>query len=651
MHVSSRLLAIPMFLLLAAIPLAAQSVQWAPLSGPEGGVVRSIARVPDGTLFTTVDGGGLYRSGDNGNSWINVPTQIPTYKTALVHATRTGTLLLAVPDSILYRSTDRGATWQEVMIGGYWSTPLVNDSSGGIINPGLHYLYRSTDDGLTWGELGSRADDEISALTVGIDGRLVEAVERSFSPRGIRTSTDFGTTWRQVQLGDSNTPTVLSLASSRDGRLYAGTGGGGLFRSDDSGATWTFITTLTKPEYYSALHALPDSSIVVATGSRGVYRSGDGGATWDTVGPTTAGLQLLSLGSTSDGRILTGTYSSGIYLVEQAGWRNVSRGLPPLGTQVIAIGADQSLYTVAYNGRFYSSTDNGANWKEPGLARFNGSALTVGRNGKIYVANTNWPIHGVATSSDRGATWTVGTGGIENEQVLVLTVDRDNTIYAGVERGPYTFFHSDTDGLFRSTDGGGSWETIGTGLTGITPQAVVTLSDGTLLVGSRYYSDVLRLLPGDSVWNKISDSLPEKAELTGLIADKVENFYAATMAGLFRSTDRGTSWHRTGLTLGDTSITALSLASSGRIFAATRSQGVYASDDNGGSWYRYGDFTPQYGFDILAVDSVGNLFGGNAVGIYRATNTSSVPIEFNEGDMDLTFRSKAKLPEILRTDT
>jgi photosystem II stability/assembly factor-like uncharacterized protein len=544
----------------------------------------------------------------------------------MVHATRTGTLLLAAPDSTLFRSTDMGTSWSIAMTGLYWSTPPVDDSSGGIIYAGLHNLYRSTDDGLSWSRFGS-TDDEISALAVGSDGRLAVAVERSFSPRGVRVSTDLGATWSQVQIGDSNTPTILALAATPDGALFAGTGGGGLFRSDDGGSTWSEIS-IERYFYYSAFAVPADRSLVVAT-SRGVYRSTDRGSNWQMLGNPDIRQPLSSLVPAPGGRILAGSYSAGIYAFDGDRWRPSSRGLPPSGSGALVVSPDRTLYTVTGGGRFFSSSDNGRSWVEPDYSHYFPPVLTVDAGGTLYASNTIFQGLGVIHSTDRGATWTVGNKGMENEMVLALLAGDGGKIYAAVERGPYTYIHSETDGLFLSTDRGDSWRAIGRGLQGITPQSIVELHDGTLFVGSRYDPRVMRLLPGDTLWQGISSGLPPQSnhfELHALIADGKENLYAATHQGLFRSSDRGSSWQRTGVDIADTSITALALSSTGRIFAATILHGVYASDDNGTSWHYLGDAPGVTGFDLLAVDSSGGLIAGSALaGLYRAVATSSVP--------------------------
>jgi hypothetical protein len=228
---------------------------------------------------------------------------------------------------------------------------------------------------------------------------------------------------------------------------------------------------------------------------------------------------------------------------------------------------------------------------------------------------------------------------MDDEIVLALQPGRHGEIYAGVERGSNTFHQSLTDGLFRSTDDGATWTTLGTGLTETSPQSIVELSDGTLFIGSQYGKLVLRLSPGDTVWQDLSTGLPVRnniAPLYALLADRAENLYAGNQKGLFKSTNRGNNWQRIGTEIADTTITALAMAPGGRLYAATILHGVYASDDNGSSWRHLGDPPGTTGFDVLAVDSSGVLNAGSAyAGIYRASEVLSVPSAGNSTESAL----------------
>jgi photosystem II stability/assembly factor-like uncharacterized protein len=623
-------------LLLCAISLNAQTTQWEHFPGPEGGYIYSIATAPNGIMFATVGDVGLFNSTDGGASWTPVAAQSPFPGAARVHVTSAGTLLAATPDSMLYRSTDLGTTWDMVAHEIEWNIEPVNDSSGGVIytDADAHRITRSSDDGVTWNAVGSPIEDYISRLAVGADGRLVMAIEGTGFPsvRSIRVSSDLGLTWNQVPLHDENTYPVESLGATPDGYLFAGTGNQ-LFRSTDGGATWAEISIEDEVSYnYSAFAVPGDGSIVLAT-SRGMYRSTNKGTTWQPFGRLTLRQSHIILNITPQGKLIAGTYESGIYLMDGTDWKHSSQGLPQAGAGEAVVGPDRTIYTIAANGRFFSSDDNGTTWLEPDINRYFNPTLAVDADGKLYAGNVFYSAEsGLVTSTDRGETLNSDSNSLAGEWAIALLVGRHGDIYAGVERSNNVFHHSESDGLFHSTDHGASWTTLGTGLQGTTPRSIVELADGTLFIGCEYERRVMMLAPGASVWQEKSVGLPQDNStfsnpLTALIADRRENLYAGLSQGLFRSTNRGTSWQRIGLSIPDTAFTALALSPAGTLFAATQSSGVYSSDDNGATWQQLGAAPGITGYQMLAVDSSSGLIAGNdQTGLYRTTITSSVPV-------------------------
>jgi hypothetical protein len=76
----------------------------------------------------------------------------------------------------------------------------------------------------------------------------------------------------------------LSIDPKDANILYAGTFGGGVWKSKDGGANWTRLTGVPVDETVNAVAVSPtDSRIVLAASSYGLYRSADAGATWKRV--------------------------------------------------------------------------------------------------------------------------------------------------------------------------------------------------------------------------------------------------------------------------------------------------------------------------------------------------------------------------------
>src|SRR5574341_2227712 len=65
--------------------------------------------------------------------------------------------------------------------------------------------------------------------------------------------------------------------------------------------------------------------------------------------------------------------------------------------------------------------------------------------------------HGVFKSTDGGGTWTVSNTGLKDTEITALVLDPSNsqTLYAGI-------YHN--GGMFKSSDGGDTWKEINAGL-------------------------------------------------------------------------------------------------------------------------------------------------------------------------------------------
>ena len=131
-----------------------------------------------------------------------------------------------------------------------WSVyaPLEGPGSG---------LFKSIDAGATWTSLGT-------GFPIGQLGRIGIAVAPS-NPRRVYASVDV------------NTPNAGPRAPNR----------GGLFRSDDAGATWTRVGTdsriIGRAWYFSGVTVDPRNPDIVYVSNVSIYRSTDGGKTFTAI--------------------------------------------------------------------------------------------------------------------------------------------------------------------------------------------------------------------------------------------------------------------------------------------------------------------------------------------------------------------------------
>ncbi len=226
--------------------------------------------------------------------------------------------------------------------------------------------------------------------------------------------------------------------------LYAGTDGGGVYKSNDSGNTWENISRSSMEQRYaqnrinpyiegrSAISVDPDDHniVYVGTGVGGegsLFRSVDGGMNWNSGhseewnGIFSTGAAILAvLADGGSNYLWVGTGGNGIYYTTDANDLINHPFIPAAGLahgksvwdiiKVNGSGATAILYAASEIG-VYKSTDGGANWSATAAASFVGDSIKVlkahpsstgGSNDILYVGTED---SGVWVSTDSGNTW------------------------------------------------------------------------------------------------------------------------------------------------------------------------------------------------------------------------------------------------------
>ena len=282
-------------------------------------------------------------------------------------------------------------------------------------------------------------------------------------------------------------------------RLYATTGNGDLFRSSDSGATWTRITPLVPSDCGFFLAVVQSDGAAYVVNCDGVYKSVDAGISWvrqdlRDVGPfagdPTNPLVLYAIAW--DGVRLR------IYKTTDGGtsWLPIGGDLPgnPL-TALVQLVVDPTLPSRLYllnTDGVYRSLDSGVTWNpaNTGLPSAAFSSLALSSSALFVAAGS----YGIYKTADGGTSWTPANNGI-SIPITTLHSGVGQTLYAAGDIFDETWF-------FRSTDAGATW-----------------LKTGALSVPASFPA-------GDFAVSRQSDS----------------QLYAASLHGLATSGDGGASW-------------------------------------------------------------------------------------------------------------
>jgi photosystem II stability/assembly factor-like uncharacterized protein len=242
------------------------------------------------------------------------------------------------------------------------------------------------------------------------------------------------------------------------------------------------------------IHPKNRSLWYVAVGSGGVWKTENSGTTWTPIfdGQTSYSIGCLTLDPNNPDVIWVGTgenvsgrhvgIGDGVYKSLNGGKTWTNMGLPksehiarilvdPRDSNTVYVAAEGPLWSPGGERGLYKSTDAGKTWaisleisKDTGVtsAEYDPSnpdiiyAAAYQRRRSVAAFMGGGPESAIYKSEDAGKTWrklTVGLpGGDKGKIGLAVSPIKPNVVYATVEAGP------EEKGFYRSTDRGESWE-------------------------------------------------------------------------------------------------------------------------------------------------------------------------------------------------
>lgn len=212
---------------------------------------------------------------------------------------------------------------------------------------------------------------------------------------------------------------------------------------------------------------------------------------------------------------------------------------------------------------------------------------------------------GIWKTTNGGANWINKTPDLPNLATTVLASSPADPkiIYAGTGEG---FFNSDFitgDGIFKSTDGGETWNQLGSTAGNVQLQNINEIivdpdDPNILLVCSNgfppFKSGILKSTDGGGTWTNVHSASSRVQDLVFSPDDFNIQYATVNGAGIMKSIDAGNSWQNSssGFTSQGRIELAISPVNPARIFAATQglltnsngSSDLFISDDAGVSW-------------------------------------------------------------------
>jgi photosystem II stability/assembly factor-like uncharacterized protein len=412
-------------------PSLFQELKWRNIGPFRGGRTKAAAGIPNqpNVFYVGAVNGGVWKTNDYGRTWTPIFDDQPTGSIGAIAVAPSDPNVIYVgsgeglqrPDLStgdgIYKSTDAGRTWTHLGLRDGQQIPQI------IVDPrdpnrlfvavlGHPYgpnpergIFRSTDGGKTFEKVLYK-DENTGGIDIAfdpVDASTIYAVlwESRQAPwengvfsgpgSGFFKSTDGGTTWRPAGKGlptyaaDGLGRIGITVAPGLPQRLFATVDArarGGLYRSDDSGDTFSIVNddprVTSRGSDFAEVKVDPKNPDVVYTASIVAWKSTDGGRTF-------------------------------------TGWRGAPGGddyhrlwINPVNTDIILLASDQGAIVTVNGGRTWSSwynqptaqfyhvsTDNAFPYRVCGGQQESGSACIASRGDAGQITMREWTPVGV----------------------------------------------------------------------------------------------------------------------------------------------------------------------------------------------------------------------------------------------------------------
>jgi hypothetical protein len=497
------------------------------------GRVTSIAIHPQSsqTIYVGARGSGVWKTTNGGTSWTSITDSLPTLTVSglAIAPSQPQRLYLATPIGI-FRTDDGGATWPRV------NSTLMNalalDGGAMIVHPTNPNL--------------------VFVNTCGSD-----------TTGGVQRSDDGGVTWRVVLAGNCGTGLVMDAANPQNLQATLTSPGNdrsGFYESRDGGSTWNQLTGCSG----STLPAPGQANVRLARSAGTIFVSFKAGTSWSifrtksqacTVnGHPDYGWEAGLVASPNDGPFLWSyiqadpanpklVYATGTeFWVSTDGGSSFSKPSPQPHVDHHAFATDPANPAILYigcDGGIYKSTNRG----QSGSWSFLGEGMAItefydiadsAKDPKIIIGGTQ--DNGTSRFDGSSTVWKYIVGG--DSEIVEISESDPNRYY---EIGQA--IHQ----IQTSSDGGGSWQGIGSGMptdclpwSGEFPATPVLQfrihPDGRLLAACK--GALWRGLPWTSIFTP-----PNNDAVSSITVDPRTDIYlAGSAAGKVYAGPGGASW-------------------------------------------------------------------------------------------------------------
>ncbi|MEO8664398.1 MAG: T9SS type A sorting domain-containing protein [Ignavibacteria bacterium] len=551
----------------------------------------------------------------------------------------------------LLKSTDGGTTWTNYTagIGSYsiFSRIVVRPGHSNELLAALGNrsspsapggIYRSTDAGVTWTALVSgRCDDVVFSP----DGSTAYAIG---SGTGYRISTDGGVTFNTSSALSPATRNHIAISKSSPNILYSAIHSGSnisVFKSTNGGLNFSpaspgFDFNGGQAWYDFYMYVNPFDPNYAYVGSVDIWRTTNGGTDFQNITNGYAGgnvhvdQQNMDFNPVNPDEMFC-TNDGGVWKSTDRGtsWSNLNSTLTL--TQFYRIASDPSNEDHIMGG----TQDNGT---QRTLGTTNWAGAFGGDGGEVCFHLTNQQYilgesqnNGVQRSQDGGSSWFSATSGLTGSATWVAPL-LSHPDSAGI-------FYTARQLVFKSTDWGASWFSISSGTNGVIREMGLCKSDPQIMYAASG-GQVYRSRDRGYTFTNVTSGLPNKT-VTGIYAHPDSSEVAVLCQSgfggghIFKTTNGGTNWSNISGNLPDSPGNDVMIYHPGMptsIYLAALDVGVFLTSNYGATWAELADGLPNTVAMHLDYNEASNKLriGTHGRGVYQITNLTGIPSVVSE---------------------
>lgn len=635
--------------------------QWTPTSAPVSGPTRGIFKV-DNSLIVFTPWGGVYKSSDNGESWLPSNSGLPSNMRIYDMVEADGTLYASIENQGIYISSDKGDNWTSIsplqkdetsyhifvkgnnIYGGLayggiiyssnrgatWEFKNINASSAQFVN--LHVynsklyakrgngFYVTENNGDSWTEIivpGISANG-LSSITVHNDMLFIADEYNVFYSQD-------ASSWSSANI-PSPRASITSM-QSYEGKLYATTNNGRYYYLSEIGQEWTLVQRANTPSFIYNLLFLDDG--ILMSSADGIHKSIDSGTTWSTKSSGINAFSSLAMASNSNYVFVSA--GDGVYRTNDNGqnWELVDRGFhrPTFRSYSIKnmLTVSDTIF-VSTIGGIYNSIDNGDSWSPKFLPSTNFTGPLAYDDGVLATTESGT---GVVLSDDLGETWRLaGTAGLNTASQFISILINGNIIVAGTYQSE----------IFLSLDLGQTWNEISIPWNQFSNQRPIDLEYEN---GKLYVTSTQGLWVSDNLGGQWQPFIANDTQYMDDVTIIDDAAYVATLNGVQVSTEGRKSWFPLTEGMGPKRIAKL-FVHNNIMFVGTHAHGIWtgpiselgvpAPDDDNDGVANANDLCPNTAPGIEVNGYGCDLIGPDVISVYAATPTCP---NLNNGSIEI----------------